>query len=235
MGHMTGQRVVACVDRSEDSSAVVSFAEREAKLRDCPLLLVSDVAVVEESRHASLVVVGRPPGEDPGRYEQVAAHAFCPTVAVPAGRTDEPAGRVLVGVAVTPYDEPAIAFAFEEAALWGVPLVAVHVWWGIPRTAIDSLDPFHYDLAEAHATADRLVAEELAGWVDKYPAVPVLRTPLYDVNPAQTLLAATEHADLIVLGANQHGAHTPHLLGPVTRALLARAACPVAVVRHGAR
>ncbi|GLH99714.1 universal stress protein [Phytohabitans aurantiacus] len=191
--------------------------------------------ILEESRSARLVVVGRPPAPDAGRYEQVAAHAWCPTIVVPVQPAGEPCGRVLLGVAVTPYDEPAIAFAFEEAELRGIPLDAIHVWSGIPQTAIGDVDPFEYHLTEAHATADRLLAETLGGWVEKYPAVSVMRTPLYDVNPAETLLAASQHADLIVLAANQHGAHTPHLLGPVTRAVLARAACPIAVVRHGAR
>jgi len=61
--------------------------------------------------------------------------------------------------------------------------------------------------------------------------VPVRRMPLYDANPAPTLLQATADADLAVVGANQYGTHSPYLLGQVTRTLIDRAKCPLAVVR----
>ncbi|MEJ3748933.1 universal stress protein [Actinomycetes bacterium KLBMP 9797] len=189
-------------------------------------------ALVVESRAASLVVVDRPDTGGRNRCEQVAAHAFCPTMIVPNIHPPAPDAKVLVGLAITPYDEPAIEYAFEEAALRGVPLVPIHVWWGVPDAAISEVDDFSYDLTTAHETADRLLAEALAGWAAKYPTVVVQRTPLYDVNPAQTLLEASAHAGLLVVGANQHGPQTPHLLGTVARTILAKARCPVVVIRR---
>lgn len=186
-------------------------------------------AVIDESRTAALVVVNRDPAG--GRHHQVTAHAFCPTVVVPPAIAQDPDGPVLLGVDISPHDEPAVGFAFEEAALRGVPLVAVHVWSGIPGNALSDINPFAYDLGQARATADRLLAETLAGWADKYPTLPVRRMALYDVNPARTLLQAGAGAGLAVVGANRYGTTTPHLLGPVARALLDNAPCPVGVVR----
>src|SRR5690606_6174972 len=118
-------------------------------------------ALVTASRHASLLVVGRdvgrPRAESVG--QQVAAHALCPTAVVPPGvrvATDEP---VLLGVAMTPDDEPATAFAFHEADLRRVPLLAAHVWSGDPGSALGHVDPFGYDVRRAQEAADRMLAE----------------------------------------------------------------------------
>ncbi|BCB89417.1 universal stress protein [Phytohabitans suffuscus] len=186
--------------------------------------------LLDESRRAALVVAGR--DEVNGRHYQVAAHTFCPAVVVPPARSQNPDGPVLLGVEISPHDEPAVGFAFEEAALRGVPLVAVHVWSGIPGTALSDINPFAYDLGQARTAADRLLAELLAGWTDKYPTVPVRRMALYDVNPARTLLQACADAALAVVGANRHGTTTPQLLGHTARGLLDHAPCPVGVVRQ---
>ncbi|GAA4472794.1 universal stress protein [Phytohabitans houttuyneae] len=189
--------------------------------------------LIDESRWATLVVVGRDAAN--GRHYQVAAHTFCPAMVVPAAVGQTAGGPVLLGVDMSPYDEQAIGFAFEQAALRGVPLVAVHVWSGIPGTALSDINPFAYNLCQARTTADRLLAETLAGWTEKYPNVPVQRMALYDVNPARTLLQAAADAGLVVVGANRFGTTSPQLLGPVARVLLDHAPCAVCVVRQTSR
>lgn len=195
--------------------------------------------LIEASRTATMVVVTGPGPADhhgPGRapvWARVAAHAYCPTLVVPPEPLSWPDGPVLVGVGMTGEDEPAIGFGFEEADVRGVPLLAAHVWSGIPASALASVNPYAYDLSEARSAADRTLAETLAGWADKYPDVPVERMPMYDVNPARTLCDASGLAGLAVVGARRHGRRSSQLLGSVTRALIERAACPVAVVRPG--
>lgn len=189
------------------------------------------------SRTAAMVVVGRR-GHDSGWRSdsvsaQVAAHSLCPTLVVPADSDISPGRPVLVGLGLTADDEPAIAFGFEEASRRRTGLLAVHVWSGVPGTAMGQVDPFAYDLAQAQAAADRLVAEALAGWSDKYPDVTVERMPLYDPNRARTLLDASNLASLVVVGARRHGRRSSQLLGTVTRALVEHAPCPVAVIRPG--
>ena len=107
---------------------------------------------------------------------------------------------MLLGVGIVPDDEPAIGFAFETASLWRVPLLAVHVWSGIPSAAVGKVSPFAYDLHLCQAAADAMLADQLAGWAEKFPDVRVDRMPLYDVNPAQTLLDASAMAGLVVVG-----------------------------------
>ena len=138
---------------------------------------------------------------------------------------------VLVGVEAAGRDEPAIGFAFEEAAARGVPLRAVHVWSGTPEVGLGCIDPFAYELRSAWAAADRRLAETLAGWSEKYPQVRIERLPLYDVNPAAALLHSSVLAGLVVLGASLQARYSGQLLGPVTRAVIEQAGCPVCVVR----
>lgn len=52
-------------------------------------------------------------------------------------------------------------------------------------------------------------------------------------HPAWVLLAAAEHADLLVVGNRGHGGFTEALLGSVGQYCVHRAKCPVVVVRDG--
>ena len=191
--------------------------------------------LIDASRTATLLVIGRrePDGAPvPGPVgAQVVAHSRCPTLVVPADTPVPTEGPVMLGFGMSPEDEPAIAFAFEEAALRRMPLLAVHVWSGIPDTAVGTISPFAYDLYEAQAAADRILAEALAGWGDKHPDVKADRMPLYDVNPARTLLEASTLASLVVVSARRHARRSSHLLGTVTRTLIQHAPRPVAVIR----
>jgi nucleotide-binding universal stress UspA family protein len=112
-----------------------------------------------------------------------------------------------------------------------VPLVVTHVWAGLPGDALGAVDPFSYDLRQAYAAADRMIAESVAGWAEKFPDVEVDRMPLHDPNAARTLLDASAMAGLVVVGARRRDRHSGQSLGPVPRTLLAEAACPVVVVR----
>jgi nucleotide-binding universal stress UspA family protein len=192
-------------------------------------------ALIAASRTAALVVVGsggRDGRPGPGRVcTRVAAHAMSPTLVVPPDAAPRAGVPVLVGLGITPDDEPVIDFAFEEAALRRVPLLAVHVWSGIPDTAVGAVSPFAYDLAQAQAGADRLIAETLAGWAARYPDVRVERMPLYDVHPGLTLREASQKAGLVVVGARRYGTRSSQLLGTVPRTLIQDAGLPVAVVR----
>lgn len=191
-------------------------------------------ALITASRGAPVMVVGREHEPEHAGAEsvgqQVAAHALCPTAVVPPGASVA-GGPVLLGLGMTPDDEPAMAFAFEEAALRQVPLLATHVWSGVPGSALGSVNPFAYDVYQARDAADRMIAEAVAGWSEKYPDVKVDRMPLYDVHPARTLLDAGALAGLVVVGARRHGLRSSQLLGTVTRTLVRRSSRPVVVVR----
>lgn len=187
------------------------------------------------SRNATLVVVGRRAAEAPpgprSVSAQVAAHSLCPTIIVPKDAPDTTRAPVLLGLGMSPEDDAAIGFAFEEASLRQVPLLAVHVWAGVPAAAVGTISPFSYDVHGAQSAADRMVAAALTGWAEKYPDVTVDRMPLYDVNPSRTLLDASALAGLVVIGARRYGRRSSQLLGSVARTLIQHATRPVAIVR----
>lgn len=204
------------------------------------LVSVGDPAemLISASRTAGVVVVGgrgRGGGQRPGSVcAQVAAHALCPTFVVPSDVADMAAtlhAPVLVGVEAAGRDEAAIGFAFEEAAVRGVPLLAAHVWSGAPAVGLGCVDPSAYELRSAWTTADLRVAEALSGWAEKYPQVQVERLALYDTDPTRALLHACAQAGLVVLGASLHARYGRQPLGSISRTLIEQAGCPVCVVR----
>jgi nucleotide-binding universal stress UspA family protein len=183
-----------------------------------------------ESQHAGLLVVG---ADGFGRMATLVAgsvavgvstHASCPVVIVRGEQHDRTA-PVVLGVDASPVGEAAIAFAFDAAASWGVPVIAVHTWGDPPgdvRTAAQ--------WSELADEAKRELAERLAGWIEKYPDLHVQRLVSHN-QPARALLELSEKAQLVVVGSRGHGELVGLILDSVSHAMVHRAACPVAVVR----
>jgi nucleotide-binding universal stress UspA family protein len=196
--------------------------------------------LVDESRHASLLVVG---SRGYGGFEglllgsvtaALAAHSRAPLIVVRPGGDEStgrpPGGPVVVGVDGLPESTPVLRFGFEQAAARGVPLIAVYVWWLLPPTNLGPTSMRHYDEAEAAEEARRMLAEALAGWSDEYPQVSIWARPTHDLNPLLALLDASAEAGLAVVG--RHGGNTVNrlVLGSIGDALVRRATCAVAVV-----
>ena len=146
------------------------------------------------------------------------------------GSTD-PAAPVLLGVDGSPANDLVVGFAFQEAALRGVPLTAMHTWTHPVSTGPGDMLPLVYDVAEVAAGEARVLAEALAGWHDKYPDV-VVHRKLTHGGARKALIDATHRAQLVVVGTRGRGGFTGLLLGSVSQAVLHHAACPVAVVPH---
>jgi nucleotide-binding universal stress UspA family protein len=194
--------------------------------------------LVAASRDAAWAVVDGRPGPVHGVVRtslaaRVAGHSECLVIVVPprAGRGFE--GPVVVGVDPCADEPDVMRFAFEEAAARDVPLRAVYVWSGLPATGLGTVDPFGYDLNEVRTIADRLLAEALAGWAEKYPQVPVERQLRHDVDVGRSMVGASAEAALMVVGARRLPELSTMLLGSVTDRLIHEAECPVAVVRRG--
>jgi len=189
--------------------------------------------LIERSARADVVVVPAPPVEPVGGAaatigERVAAHAHCPVLV--AHQSTAPGGDVLVALDGSAPADPLLEFGFAAASLRGVPLRPVFAWTAMPGAALGNLNPFAYDALAAHGEADRLLAEELAGWAEKYPDVPVHRHEVCAPGIAAALVEASAGAALIVVGARSRPARSPLALGPVTRRLIKHARCPVAVI-----
>ncbi|MFI9025204.1 universal stress protein [Streptomyces sp. NPDC053560] len=190
-----------------------------------------------ESGTAALVVVGhRGLGGLAGPLlgsvgMHLASHSRCPVMVVRGRR--ERMGGVLLGVDGSPGSAAAVRFAFAEASLREVPLVAVHTWntW-TSRVYDGPADPpgVTYDVDRLRDEEERLLTEALAGWTETYPDVVVERRVM-ETHTRHALIEASSEAQLVVVGARGLGGLSGLLLGSVGRALLCHARCPVVVVR----
>jgi nucleotide-binding universal stress UspA family protein len=193
--------------------------------------------LIDRSRGADCVFIGptaRHATGGPTAAEQVAAHGAASVCVVPV-HAARPGGPVVVGVAGIEGVDPLLGVAFAEADRRGVAVHAVYVWTAFPNTALGTLDPFDYEPGAASAEADRVLAEALAGWQEKFPDVDVHRLPLCGPDAERGLVAFTRDASMVVVAPSHEPSnqpsHSTQLLGPVTRGLLHDAHCPVLVVR----
>ncbi|SEG88067.1 Nucleotide-binding universal stress protein, UspA family [Thermomonospora echinospora] len=158
---------------------------------------------------------------------QIPARARCPVMVVrdPAQATE---GRVVAGVDGSAGGEAALEFAFEEAALRGWRLDAVHGCWEPASVADSEIALFADKVTLEHVCGARL-QRAVAPWLVKCPQVSV-RTFMPMEEPRRALLDAAEGADLIVVGDRGEGGLHPQLLGATTLAMLQLSPCTVAVV-----
>jgi nucleotide-binding universal stress UspA family protein len=163
--------------------------------------------------------------------DHVAIHASCPVVVVRGnGTRGSGSGHVVVGVDGSEASRPATGYAFAYAASTGSSLTAVHTWWWEPVEIVSVGEPWIGDWTMIANQAEALVSELLAGWSEKYPDVRVLRHVVRG-DPVIELLEQSEGASLLVVGSRGRGGFIGLLLGSVSRRILKRATCPVAVVR----
>ncbi|MGC9664944.1 universal stress protein [Planosporangium sp. 12N6] len=215
----------------------VSAATRSGRVDDC---------LVDESRRAAVVVLGsRPCGAlrrlfngSPGA--RVAAHARCPLVVVrprrePVGDLVDPrhgVGRVVVGVDGGDPSRAALRFAFEEAALRGVGLTAVHTWYYPLATSSGDLIIAGFERLDPRLDGNEVLDEALTPLRERYPRVPVRPLSVPAVSPAAALLHESGGAELLVVGSRGRSGFAALLLGSVSQAAIHHAACPVAVIHH---
>jgi nucleotide-binding universal stress UspA family protein len=138
------------------------------------------------------------------------------------------AGRILVGVDGSRGSWRALRWATEEAAVRGALLDAVLIWHGPYEfgRAIYAI-PVH-DKAIAEGARERLV-ESVAAVAGADPAVKINLIVL-EGDPAETLCALSNEADLLVVGSRGHGGFTGLVLGSVSEKCAHHSRCPVVIV-----
>lgn len=196
------------------------------------------VALLDAGRGAALTVLGN---RGTGRLPEalggsvalyVTAHAVTPVAVVPR-RPVPAAGPVVVGVDPAGTGQAAVDVAFDEAARRGADLVAVLAvdrvvgHQGFARRPVRPL-PAEIESDEA------LLAEQLAGWAEKYPDVIVHRV-LLDGRPAHCLTHVAEltglpRPQLTVVGSRGRGPLAGLVLGSTGHDLIGAAPGPVLVV-----
>lgn len=177
--------------------------------------------VVLEHRHLSLLsrIVNRTV------VGGVAARLPVPVVAVPSGWTPTDGPKVVVaGVDVPERSDEVLRTAVAEAHARGASLKVVHAWsWPAYDAEATSYDDERQrwadrSRAEVRAALDRLGDESVAMEAD------------VEVHPGRVIeavLAASEGADLLVIGRHDPLVPVGSHIGPVARAVLREAACPV--------
>jgi nucleotide-binding universal stress UspA family protein len=196
-----------------------------------PLLAGGPAGAVlcEHSREADMVVTGsRGHGGMAGLLlgsvsERVASLAHGRVVVVrghwhPAAAFSR--GAVVVGADGSPGCRPAVDFAFEQAALWDVPLLAVCALADAPG-ALGAAEACQHDFELTFDMAEK-----------GHPQVPARRWVVPD-GARDALLTAARDAQMVVVGSRGRGGIRGMTLGTVSQAMLQHAPCPVAVVHPG--
>jgi nucleotide-binding universal stress UspA family protein len=229
------------------------MARTEARIRDefpdlravlARVIAGSPAAVLRErSRYAALTVVG---ARGRGRLTHkvigsvaghLVGHAFSPTVVVPpVAHPSGPygTGPIVVGVDGTHGADDALAFGFDQAAARGVGLWAVYVWSTLPRTNLGPVNGSGFSETEARDEARRMLAEQMAGWSEKYPDIDVIQLAAHSYNPVLTLCEVADAAGLIVVGPRSRAGFTGLMPGSLAEGLIRHGHSAVAVARHGA-
>jgi len=130
-------------------------------------------------------------------------------------------GPVVVGVDGSPASEAALTFAFEEAALRDVPVVALCALADSPGTlggARQMEEDFNHTMA---------IQEK------EHSGVTVVRQVAVG-SPRSALLTAAAQAQLLAVGSRGLGGLVGMRLGSVVQAMLHHSPCPVAVVHPDA-
>lgn len=244
-GDLAGTR--ALLEQAQKSAEqIVQDAVQIASLVDKDLTITTDFPteppvplLIELSRDARMVVVGHTGrGGFPGMLAgstavALASHADCP-VAVIRGRfgpvVRPEVGPVVVGVDDSPNSDQAIAMAFDEASRRDVPLVALHAWTDVSYLEPHGVAPLAVTSELLEEGEQRLLAQRLAGWQEKYPDVEVQRE-IVRARPRHALLDWSAKAQLVVVGSRGRGGFRGMLLGSTSQALVSHAQCPVLVAR----
>lgn len=144
-----------------------------------------------------------------------------------------PTGAVLVAVDGSPGSDGAVAWAAQEAALRGRPLVITSAADAglLPSHnpyAISALPPeVERDfLAEARATGEAAAKAATAA----HPDLEVSVLPAVG-DPREILIELSREAELIVMGSRGRGTVASMLLGSVSASVARHSACPVVVCR----
>ena len=198
--------------------------------------------LLERGDEVAMIVLGhRGLGDSPvigSVTEAVTAHASCPVVVVrewTGAETGFGDGPIVVGVDGSKNCEAAIGQALAAASARGARVVAVHAWSDIPLDGVATsigADPGGIDWDSFQQRHDAALAESLAGWLGRFPDVPIERVVVND-RPVRHLLAAAEDAQLLVVGQRGRGGFQGMMVGSTSRALLHTVSCPLMIVKSG--
>lgn len=155
----------------------------------------------------------------------VAAHLPVPVVAVPSGWTPSDGAKVVVaGVDVPERSDEVLRTAIAEARARGASLRVVHAWaWPgydaeLPPRSEDHRRWTDRSRAEVRAALDRMGDESVAIDAD---------VQVHPGRVIEAILDSSKGAELLVIGRHDPLVPVGSHIGPVARAVLREASCPV--------
>jgi nucleotide-binding universal stress UspA family protein len=131
--------------------------------------------------------------------------------------------HIVVGVDGSAWSRAALEWALREAEAKGADVTAIFAWQ-VPFLSFPGA--FDHDRLEK-AAKDYLI--EVTSAVAPSPKVP-LWTIVAEGDPTESLITASNDADLLVLGTRGRSRFIGLLLGSVSQGCAANAACPVVLV-----
>ncbi len=240
-------RVVSCCTTINEAAVeVVGRAIKLVAAMD-PTMLVEGVTpmssavvgITESAESGDEIVVGSTgqSGILDGLIGSVAAgvahRAHVPVIVIPAKSSAESGdkmNKIVVGVDGSSGSLHALEWAFGEALASDAELTVVHGWINPYVDQQASSCRLHTQIEsdamrELQTSLESLGPRLYSGSVEIYPR-------LSELTPAEALLKEADDADLVVVGSRGRGELRSLLLGSVSRTVLERAPCPVAVVRR---
>ena len=161
---------------------------------------------------------------------KVAGHASCPVVVVRGSADASSAHRtVVVGFDGSDLSVDALGYAFAAAAQRGLPLDVVTSWEPELSTYL-SPGVAEENRAAAAAHQKEIAVSAVSSWRGKHPSVEV-RIHVTTDRAADSLIARSADAALVVVGSRGLGSVRGLLLGSVSGELLRHAESPVVIVR----
>ena len=135
---------------------------------------------------------------------------------------------IVVGIDGSASSSAALEWAAQQAELTGSHVTVVIAWqWPMVYGSPFAL-PADYDPV---ADAQRVLDDAVATATEAHPKVE-FRAVVEEGTPAAVLVAASQGADLLVVGSRGHGEFAGMLLGSVSEHCVTNAHCPVLVLRE---
>jgi nucleotide-binding universal stress UspA family protein len=141
---------------------------------------------------------------------------------------------IVVGIDGSDASNEALRWAAEEAKLRSARLVVVHAWTFVPPQPIGDPGMLAVPAGDlpGQLDAERHVAETVLREAEgDLPEAVELESKLVEGDAAETLVAESESAELVVVGSHGRSGLRAALLGSVSRHVTTHAACPVVVVK----
>jgi nucleotide-binding universal stress UspA family protein len=133
--------------------------------------------------------------------------------------------RIVVGIDGSPHATAALRWSLAQAQNHDGEILAL-LAWQLPFLSV----PGAFDRAELEQVYKNFLVK-MVSEVAPTPPVP-LHTIVAEGDPIQSLITASQNADMLVLGTRGRSAFAGLMLGSVSQACAASAPCPVVLVKH---